>query len=100
MKAELRYARFAPTPRDAGEGYMWCKVIFSFIWKGSRRDKPYLEAGVRLRKDRAEPFGELEKQAQAETIALLREALAQLEARSLSELDRDAPLDLDWDSET
>ena len=99
MKAELVSARFEPSSAKRGDpDMMWSEVRCSFKWQ-NRRDRPFLTIEVRQARDREATYAELERRAQDQAIAILREALLQLEKHSLGELDRPVIFDPGLDIE-
>lgn len=94
MKAELVSARFEPSNAAKGDPEaMWSEVQYAFRWP-DRPEWPYMRILVRQKRDRDATYAELERRAQDQAIAVLREALAQLEAHSLADLDREP--EIDW----
>jgi len=88
MKPKLEYVRFEPSGGHLAEhGRMWSEIMCSFSWP-DREDRPSIEILVNQTRDRDATYAEFEQRAQDQAIALLREALAEIEAHGLAELNR------------
>lgn len=93
MKAKLERAHFEPSSKyPAAHERMWSEITCSFSWP-DREERPFLDIFVNQARDRDATYAELEKRARDQAIALLREALAQLEAHELADLDHPKSFD-------
>ncbi len=88
MKPKLEHARFEPSGgHSAALDRMWSKITCSFSWP-DQDEMPVIEILVSQARDRDATYAEFEQRAQAQAIALLREALAEIEVHGLAALDR------------
>ena len=93
MKPKLETAYFEPTGgRGVGFPHLWSVVGCSFSWSVNQA-YPQLRVTVPLERDREQTYAELERQVQDHAVAILREALAQLEARPLREIPSEVKID-------